>query len=234
MKSGSGCCVIQRSSRASANAWRLGVSGIIPEWIPVPVNQYRKSMDFDVLAYLSWREVLVAAVVLLVLYILFAFLRISRLKNEKLRIEEVSLQAARTGAAAYAAVQEPSEVPVAEQNVVEERNPPVLAGTFPWNEPPVETAKLLQIEALEQDLAQLRREIAGLRSEVQALRDEQRRELTKVQVAQSASPFYSEAMQMAMQGQEAADISVLCGISRGEAELVVALALARNSDEAQH
>lgn len=39
---------------------------------------------------------------------------------------------------------------------------------------------------------------------------------------------------MAMQGQEAADISVLCGISRGEAELVVALALARNSDEAQH
>lgn len=92
--------------------------------------------------------------------------------------------------------------------------------------------KLLQIEALEQDLAQLRREIAGLRSEVQALRDEQRRELTKVQVAQSASPFYSEAMQMAMQGQEAADISVLCGISRGEAELVVALA--RNSGEAQH
>lgn len=189
-------------------------------------------MDFDVLAYLSWREVLVAAVVLLVLYILFAFLRISRLKNEKLRIEEVSLQAARTGAAAYAAVQEPSEVPVAEQNVVEERNPPVLAGTFPWNEPPAEAAKLLQIEALEQDLAQLRREIAGLRSEVQALRDEQRRELTKVQVAQSASPFYSEAMQMAMQGQEAADISVLCGISRGEAELVVALA--RNSGEAQH
>ena len=37
---------------------------------------------------------------------------------------------------------------------------------------------------------------------------------------------------MAMQGQEAADISVLCGISRGEAELVVALA--RNSGEAQH
>ena len=52
------------------------------------------------------------------------------------------------------------------------------------------------------------------------------------QDAQSASPFYSEAMQMAMQGQEAADISVLCGISRGEAELVVALA--RNSGEAQH
>ena len=44
------------------------MSGIIPEWIPVPVNQYRKSMDFDVLAYLSWREVLVAVVVLLVLY----------------------------------------------------------------------------------------------------------------------------------------------------------------------
>ena len=208
------------------------MSGIIPEWIPVPVNQYRKSMDFDLLGYLSWREVLVAAVVLLVLYILFAFLRISRLKNEKLRIEEVSLQAARTGAAAYAAVQEPSEAPVAVQNIADERKPSTPAEAFPWNEPPVAPVGLLQIATLEQDLAQLRREIAGLRSEVQALRDEQRRELTKVHVAQNASPFYSEAMQMAMQGQEAADISVLCGISRGEAELVVALA--RNSDEAQH
>ena len=185
-------------------------------------------MDFDVLAYLSWREVLVAVVVLLVLYILFAFLRISRLKNEKLRVQEVSLHAAQSAAAAYAAVQEPEASDAARSLASEPQKPPKTEA-FPWNEPPAEPPGLHQIETLEQDVAQLRREIGGLRAEVQALRDEQRRELTKVQVAQNASPFYSEAMQLAMQGQDATDISLLCGISRGEAELVVALA--RNRDQ---
>lgn len=185
-------------------------------------------MDFDVLAYLSWREVLVAVVVLLVLYILFAFLRISRLKNEKLRVQEVSLHAAQSAAAAYVAVQEP-EAADAGRSVVNEPQESPRIEAFPWNEPPADHPGLRQIETLEQDVAQLRRELGSLRAEVQALREEQRRELTKVQVTQNASPFYSEAMQMAMQGQDAADISVLCGISRGEAELVVALA--RNRDQ---
>ncbi len=185
-------------------------------------------MDLDVLAYLSWREVLVAVVVLLVLYILFSFLRISRLKNEKLRVQEVSLHAAQSAAAAYAAVQEPAASD-ADRTFASEPLKPPKTEAFPWNEPPADPPGLHKIETLEQDVAQLRREIGGLRAEVQALRDEQRRELTKVQVAQNASPFYSEAMQLAMQGQEAADISLLCGISRGEAELVVALA--RNRDQ---
>ena len=64
---------------------------------------------------------------------------------------------------------------------------------------------------------------------MQALREEQRREINKVEVTQNASPFYSDAMQLATQGREAADISVLCGISRAEADLVVALA--RNKDQ---
>ncbi len=185
-------------------------------------------MDFDVLAYLSWREVLVAVVVLLVLYILFAFLRISRLKNEKLRVQEVSLHAAQSAAAAYAAVQEPV-APDSIRDIVNESPMAPRMEAFPWNEPPADHPVDHQVETLQQDVAQLRREIGSLRVEVQALRDEQRREMTKVQVVQNASPFYSEAMQMAMQGQDAAEISVLCGISRGEAELVVALA--RNRDQ---
>jgi hypothetical protein len=80
-----------------------------------------------------------------------------------------------------------------------------------------------KVDVLEQELAQLRREIGGLRVEVQTLREEQRREISKVKITQSASPFYSDAMHLATQGREAADISVLCGISRAEAELVVAL-----------
>ena len=188
-------------------------------------------MEFEFLAYLSWREVLIAVVVLLVLYVLFAFLRISRLKNEALRAQDLSTHAAQSAAAAYAAVQDPG--PLQEPSLLTEQgvsNLPIQSKEeiFPWNEPPADISEQRKIESLAQEVAQLHREIGGLRSEVQSLREEQRREMTKVQVVQSASPFYSDAMQMAMQGQEAADISLLCGISRAEAELVVALARNQN------
>lgn len=188
-------------------------------------------MDFEFLAYLSWREVLVAIVVLLVLYILFAFLRINRLRNESRRAQDPSPLASQTAVAAYAAVQEPAATSVtdAAQGTAAEPSLPEPEEPLARNETLPERWELRRIEALEQDVAQLRREIGGLRAEVHAMREVQRREINKVQVAQNASPFYSDAMQLAVQGREAADISVLCGISRAEAELVVALA--RNQDQ---
>ena len=75
---------------------------------------------------------------------------------------------------------------------------------------------------------QLRKEVGGLRAEVLVLREEQRREIKQVQVTQNVSPLYSDAMQMAMQGHDAATVSQHCGISRAEAELVVSLV--RNRD----
>lgn len=54
----------------------------------------------------SWREVLIAVVVLLVLYILFAFLRISRLKNEGMRAQNLQPHIAQSVAATYAAVRD--------------------------------------------------------------------------------------------------------------------------------
>ena len=189
-------------------------------------------MDAEFFTYLSWREVLIAVVVLLVLYILFAFLRISRLKNEGMRAQNLQPHIAQSVAATYAAVQD-AEQSSQRPNMIERPNAehpvPDKVVSFPWNEPPTDVLELRRIETLEQEVAQLRREIGGLRSDVQALREEQRRELTKVQVAQNTSPVYNDAMQMAMQGQSAADISLLCGISRAEAELVVALA--RNQEE---
>lgn len=190
-------------------------------------------MDFEFLAYLGWREALVAIVVLLVLYILFTFLRISRLRNETRRAQEMSPGAMRNAMQSYAAVQEPEAPPVPPDGGVQAAPADIPAPTrgaaFAWNEPPSENPERHRIEVLEQDLAQLRREVGGLRAEVQALREEQRREINKVEVTQNASPFYSDAMQLATQGREAADISVLCGISRAEADLVVALA--RNKDQ---
>jgi hypothetical protein len=94
---------------------------------------------------------------------------------------------------------------------------------FPWNEPPPEIHGQQLIEALERELAQLRKEVEVLRAEVLLFREEQRRGLAQSQVAQNASPLYNDAMQMAMQGIDVVSIAQHCGISRAEAELVVAL-----------
>lgn len=183
-------------------------------------------MNFEVLDSLSWREALIAIIVLLVLYLLAAFLRISRLKNEGMRESEPTPRAAMSAVAAYASVEEPAVPPEAAEGEapLEEKEAP-----FPWNEPPPETPERRMVEALEREVGQLRREVGELRAEVLALREEHRRELSKAPTMQSVSPLYNDAMQMAVQGQDAAGISQLCGISRAEAELVVALV--RNRDK---
>ena len=180
-------------------------------------------MDFGFLATLGWREILVAVVVLLVLYVLLTFLCINRLRDEarsaqrplplssseiQSAVQEADRNVSAVSDDAARAARAESPAPARERSREE-----LLAGR----------QERRRTEVLEQDVAQLRREIGGLRAEVQALREEQRREMDKVQVAQT-SPFYDDAMQLATQGRDAADISVLCGISRAEAELVVALA----------
>jgi hypothetical protein len=179
-------------------------------------------MDFEVLANLSWREVLIAMVALLALYLVLAFLRIRRLKREKNVISTPDSVAAQSALAAYSAVQEP------ELSATPELPAPSPEFAFPWNEPPAGIPGQQRIEAFERELEQLRKEVGGLRAEVLLLREEQRRERSQSEVTQNVSPHYSDAMQMAMQGNDAATISQHCGISRAEAELVVALV--RNRD----
>jgi chromosome segregation ATPase len=193
-------------------------------------------MASEFLASLSWREMLLAVVVLLAIYILFAFLRIGHLRKEAQAAQELSPGAVQSAVQSYAAVQESGRgVEAAPGDAAGQTSLAELSATMKeqmsaWNERHSRTLELRRkVDVLEQDLTQLRREIGGLRAEVQTLREEQRRELSKVKITQSASPFYSDAMQLATQGREAADISVLCGISRAEAELVVALA--RNDNQ---
>ena len=71
----------------------------------------------------------------------------------------------------------------------------------------------------------LENEVRQLRAEVVTLRDE----LAEMQAARQVSPQYAEAMALAQRGHDAQGIAKHCGISRGEAELV--LALARGTDE---
>jgi len=178
-------------------------------------------MDFGGLANLSWREALIAAIVLLLLYVVVVYLRMRRLKRAKAEADVPPVRDAKLAVAAYAAVQEPvltpEPVPLAEPS----------DAAFPWNEPPGTPAEQ-KIETLERDINQLRKEVGGLRAEVLVLREALQRESAQVQVTQNASPLYSDAMQMAMQGHDAATISQHCGISRAESELVVALV--RNRD----
>ena len=184
-------------------------------------------MDFEFLAYVSWREVLLAVVVLLVLYILLSFLRMSRLKNATMRNNDLPSREARHAVAAYAAAQDPA--PAEERQRTGEEPVHATQGDPAWNEPPAEAAALSRVDTLDQEVALLRREIGGLRGELQQLREECRRELARPHVLQNASPAYGDAMQLAMQGQESASISQLCGISRAEADLVVALATRRET-----
>ncbi|MDR0440548.1 MAG: DUF2802 domain-containing protein [Candidatus Accumulibacter sp.] len=188
-------------------------------------------MDFELPASLSWREILLALVVSLAIYIVFAFLRINHLKRERQMAQEILPDVIRSAAQSRGAIRktnretETAPADAAAQKDNAELSADVKEQMLIWNERHTRTLELRRkVDVLEQDIAQLRREIGGLRAEVQTLREEQRREIGKVKIAQSASPFYSDAMQLATQGREAADISMLCGISRAEAELVVALA----------
>jgi hypothetical protein len=187
-------------------------------------------MDFDVLANLSWREALIAIVALLSLYVLVVFIRLRRLKQGKLNNSVPEQPAAKSAAqlavSAYAAEQQPE--PKTTGSAPELLSAP-SESAFPWNEPPAEIQGQQRIDALERELAQLRREVGGLRAEVMILREEQRREQAQSQAAQHVSPMYSDAMQMAIQGHDAASISQHCAIARAEAELVVALVRNRNN-----
>jgi len=68
-------------------------------------------------------------------------------------------------------------------------------------------------------------ELQQLRSEVAALKEE----LKLIKAARRVSPQYNEAMMLAQRGMDAQSVADQCGISVGEAELV--LALSRNKQE---
>ena len=177
----------------------------------------------ETLARLSWREALIAIIAVLAVYLVVVFLRMWRLKRAQTVNRPLEPLAAQAAVAAYAAEQEPVLPPEA---LVESAEP--AAPEFPWNEPPPEIPGQQMIDALERHVYQLRGEVDALRAELLEVREEMRRETSQAQATHNVSPLYSDAMQMAMQGHDATDISQHCGIARAEAELVVALVRNRN------
>jgi Protein of unknown function (DUF2802) len=184
-------------------------------------------MDFEFFSFFEWRDVLLAIVLLLAAYVLVALLRMRRLKGGADRKEILGALAAHSAISAYAAVQDPSPDPTSSDiSPYQELKEPVMAPAL------AESAATSQsdpyaLERVEQELDQLRKEVGGLRAEILLLREQRERSEAPRKLTEVVAPAYTDAMQMAVQGKTAEDISQRCGITRSEAELVVALV--RNS-----
>ncbi len=89
-----------------------------------------------------------------------------------------------------------------------------------------------EVEATQPRIAELESEIERLREQIlsihQQLEDRPSPQSQHTHSASSPSSPYSQAIQMAQQGRGVDEVAAGCGISRGEAELIVAMHQARS------
>ncbi|HUW50194.1 MAG TPA: DUF2802 domain-containing protein [Sulfuricella sp.] len=69
-----------------------------------------------------------------------------------------------------------------------------------------------EVQSLELEMARLQEQVNRLQSEIE-----------KIKALQAAVTPYTNAIQMAEQGLNVSDVASRCGISRGEAELIIAM-----------
>jgi hypothetical protein len=153
------------------------------------------------------REGVIALIVVVALYMAFVLLRMRHLRQKRATPAEAPKPVA---APAFSEPLIPA--PVAP--------PPESPRDFP----PPSAADDPMLRRLNREVVQLREEVDAVRGELAALRADMQSEFSHMRAAQTVSPIYGEAMQMAVAGHDPAVIAERCGIARAEAELVVALA----------
>lgn len=184
----------------------------------------------DLLVGISWREALAIIVALLVLYVAFVFFRLRRLKQrQRISAQEKNIpNSAYDAVGAYLAVgaqgcDSAAESAGAGFQAMEAQG----HGYSPYASDAMAGDQYgLVINDLEREVAQLRKEVGSLRAEVLVLREEVYQnppDSVDPPIADEVSPYYSDAMQLALQGLDPDSISRQCAISRAEAELVLAL-----------
>jgi hypothetical protein len=208
-------------------------------------------MDLSIFESFDWRDAIMVAVIVIAVYMLLTILRLLRVrrhsptaelaivKHEPMQDEPHTLGDAVTVAPGFAALlpqasRKPSpiwellDVPPKENvQPIEDtrddsrddssRTDPKFDASLPHSEVDAE------LQVLRGDLARLSDEVAEVREGIEVLK-----------ASRNVSPLYSEAMGLAQQGHDARSIAGRCGISIGEAELVVALSrkeLGFNADE---
>lgn len=178
------------------------------------------------------REGVLGLIALIALYIVFVLVRMILLRRQPAASTVVESQAVSVPVAASQAT--PTSEPPVDDNIpvlalpveapddAEPPVPPAMADA--WEAAAASVADENVRQMLAQEVAQLRNEVDAIRGELAALREDMQHELAHLRAAQSMSPIYGDAMQLAVAGYDPALIAERCGIARAEAELVVALA----------
>ncbi|MDZ4254283.1 MAG: DUF2802 domain-containing protein [Sulfuritalea sp.] len=172
------------------------------------------------LAALDLRSYLLAALILVAVYLAYSMLPLMRLGRRQRRSTEARADTAYFGLAdetvksadPLATRLEPALGPAAAHAQVFGEGLPGAAPTM--------FAQELAQSNVELELKRLRREVEQLRAEM----NEMAEELRQLKSTRNISPLYHEAMTLAQHGEAAEGIAAQCGISIGEAELVAALA----------
>lgn len=175
---------------------------------------------------LGWRTLVVGVIACLIIYILLLVLRMVRLSQNDRH------PSASSGIPNFESIRQARIQPYldgAGKPSPQAGNPlfvpdePDLA----WREPPRAFAEQQVQAALERQVEQLREEVDGLREAFSALREDMLKDLAALRSQQGIAAFYRDAMSLAASGRPAEDIAERCGIARAEADLVIALAQAR-------
>jgi hypothetical protein len=189
-------------------------------------------MDLSIFESFGWRDAVMAAVIVVAVYMLLTVLRLIQVRRHSSSQEaliskqeplpdEILLGEAETLSPEFAALlqaslKSPEPLPEARDGGQSQEDvEPAEYARHAESEffmPQVRPGVEADLLALRGDLARLSNQVAEVREDVELLK-----------ASRNVSPLYGEAMGLAQQGHDARSIAGRCGISIGEAELVVAL-----------
>jgi len=169
-----------------------------------------QGMDFT---DFSIRYAIICAVAVIAVYMLVSLLRLSQIRRRKPSIPAIERALKFDADGIYTLRHGPSAKEVEDKQ-------PESRGQEPEAESPEtsEFGEQLFRSSVEAELERMRGEVTGLKETIAQLK-----------AARRVSPQYNEAMALAQRGMDKQNIAEECGISIGEAELV--LALSRNKQE---